>query len=166
MKNQGKVAASVVSAVALVGLGATPLTALAAPEAPSDHAAQAAMLSAAETTSTNDTAAVARVEGTFSFNQNEVTSTHEIAGVFTKAAATLCQATPDYFAQEIADKITVCVHGTPALEATMQELSSEDGDKGFVMACACASNAPGGGAAVNAEVQGIPLATIVEMLNA
>lgn len=165
MKNRGTVATSVVSAVALVSLGATPLTALAVQDTPDGQAAQNETCLVTESASSDKAVAPTHVEGTFTFNQNEITSNQDIVSVFAKAAATLCQATPDYYAQEVAKKITICAHGAPVLESTVHELTEGNENDGFILACACASNAPGGGAAVNAEVQGVPLAAIAAAVN-
>ena len=53
-----------------------------------------------------------------------------------------------------------------AFEATVDEMAEGKGAKTLVMACACASNVPGGGAIANAEVSGVSLEAIAQMAGA
>ena len=84
------------------------------------------------------TESIKEVRGAFAFDQTTTVATASIVEVFNKAAATLCSAT-----------------------ATVDELSDEEGAQSYIIGCACATNAPGGGAIVNADVQGVPFASIV-----
>lgn len=113
------------------------------------------------------TSSVSSVQGTFSFDQNALTSNEAMANVFQKAAATLCQTMPEY-------GVAVAGEGLGAIEvsgpdgsfsATVDELADGE-DFGAIVGCACATNAPGGGAIANAEVQGVALATIAAVAHA
>ena len=44
------------------------------------------------------------------------------------------------------------------------ELAEAEDAGTFIMGCSCAMNAPGGGATVNAEVQGVALATLLGLV--
>ncbi len=167
MKMNGKTAAATMSAVALIGASAMPLAAVAAPavDAP-ESAAPAAVQVGENAAANNGTVRSDHVEGTFSFDQGAVTPTTEIASVFAKAAATLCQALPGYSCDAVAQHLMLSSNGNPVILATAQELAAQDGEAGFVMACACATNGPGGGAVVNAEVSGTSVATLAALADA
>lgn len=109
---------------------------------------------------------VANVEGSFSYDQNTVSSVSYVSEVFNKAAAVLCSALPDYGMVQHAPLIAVGGDVDNAFEATVDEMASEEGSKSFVLACACASNVPGGGAIANAEVSGVSLESIAHMAGA
>lgn len=51
-------------------------------------------------------------------------------------------------------------------EATVEELAEQTDVENLVVGCACSSNVPGGGAIVNAEVSGIPIAAVAAMVAA
>lgn len=63
------------------------------------------------------------VQGTFSFSQDQLTSTSSL-GVFNKAAAALCAALPEYATQSASMAIAVAENGTYV--GTVDELASED----------------------------------------
>lgn len=110
---------------------------------------------------------VRQVQGEFSYDQATVTSNEAIANVFQKAAATLCQTMPEY-------GVSVAKAGMGIIEvsgldgsfsATVDDLADGE-DFGAIVGCACATNAPGGGAIANAEVEGVALATIAALAQA
>lgn len=161
MKSAGALASSMllVSAAAAGAAGMTQ-TAFADEEARD----QAAAVDAA-TGSTAETQGVESVAGQFSFTQDAVTANATIGGLFTKAAAALCSSMPQYALS--------CTCGAPlmvtgpdgtVMEATMEDLAADDGST-FVMGCACATNAPGGGAIANAEVSGAAIASVLAALS-
>ena len=149
-----KTAGSVAGAAVMMGgtLMLTPMAALAL-------GADAPTVPAQEATAEQDAAiaeqgvAAARVEGTFAFSQDALTSNGDIASLFRKAAATLCEGLPVY------DADTVC-------EATIEELTEQTDVENLVIGCACSSNMPGGGAIANAEVSGIPVAAVAALVAA
>lgn len=157
-------ATSTVMGAALVMGGA--MVALPAQASAQDINADAAFVQNATELGLEDAAGASRaevqkVEGTFSFSQDIVTSNGDIANVFQKAAATLCQAMPEYAAAGNAGSIEV--NGPDAsFAATVDEMAGDE-DFGSIVGCACATNGPGGGAIANAEVQGVALATIATL---
>lgn len=106
------------------------------------------------------TESIKEVRGAFAFDQTTTVATASIVEVFNKAAATLCSAMPQYAMD--AQGRPVCVKSpNTSFTATVDELSDEEGAQSYIIGCACATNAPGGGAIVNADVQGVPFASIV-----
>lgn len=110
---------------------------------------------------------VQQVQGEFSFDQATLTSNETMASVFQKAAATLCQTMPEYgVSMAKAGMGVIEVSGSEgSFSATIDELADGE-DFGAIVGCACATNAPGGGAIANAEVEGVALATIAAMAQA
>ena len=109
---------------------------------------------------------VSNVEGSSSYDQGSLSSTSYIAEVFNKAAASLCASLPDYGIVQGSPRVTVDGDVDNAFEATVDEMAEGKGAKTLVMACACASNVPGGGAIANAEVSGVSLEAIAQMAGA
>ena len=106
------------------------------------------------------TESIKEVRGAFAFDQTTTVATASIVEAFNKAAATLCSAMPQYAMD--AQGRPVCVKSpNTSFTATVDELSDEEGAQSYIIGCACATNAPGGGAIVNADVQGVPFASIV-----
>ena len=166
MKMNGKTAAAAMSALALAGMSVAPMAAMAAPEATADS-------TGAEVTRVADNAVEAsgivrtdQVEGTFSYDQEAVTPTSQITTVFAKAAATLCQAMPEYVSETTATSLVLTAPNSPEIVATIQDLAARDGNPGVIMACACATNGPGGGATANAEVEGASVASLAALAGA
>lgn len=106
------------------------------------------------------------VDGTFSYSQDELSSNKTIAGVFCKAAATLCSSLPDYGMACAQSSISVAGDIGNAFSATVDEMADQEGTASYTMACACASNLPGGGAIANAEVEGVSLESIAKLAQA
>lgn len=105
---------------------------------------------------------VPNVSGGFSYQQSVVTPNWKIAEVFQKAANALCNATTELTVTAAADwSLTVSGDVENAYTATLGELAADD-EQTTLMGCSCAANTPGGAAVINAEVTGVPLATIVE----
>lgn len=104
------------------------------------------------------------VEGEFTFDQAVVSSNATIAGVFAKAASTLCASVPDYAVRCACGNVIVVSGGEESVQASVADLVEAEGSSTYIMGCACASNVAGGGAAVNAEVQGVALATLLGLV--
>ena len=106
--------------------------------------------------------AVPSVQGEFSYSQTVITPNSRIAQVFQKATNALCQASREMTVAAPEDW-TISVSGDVdnAYEATLGELAAQD-EQTTVMGCACAGNPAGGAAIINAEVTGVPLASIIE----
>lgn len=166
MKMNGKTAAAAMSALALASMSAVPMAAMAAPETATESTDAEAVQVASQAVSTSSTIRMNRVEGTFSFDQQAVTPTNQITSVFAKAAATLCQAMPGYVSETTATSLVLSAPNNPEIVATIQDLASRDGNPGVVMACACATNAPGGGAVANADVEGASVASLAALAGA
>ena len=110
-----------------------------------------------------DNAAVKTVSGTFSYDQNVATSNATISTLFTKAAATLCASLPEYGTTQVG----ICVSVTSPnglYSGTVADMAAEDGAASTLMGCACATNTAGGGAIMNAQAQGVALATIAALV--
>lgn len=159
MNSKIKLVGSTVGAVALL----TPAVAAAVPVEAQTIDAPAAVAAACETEVAAETATVP-VEGAFSYDQGVVTSTQAIAEVFNKAAASLCAALPQYEVDAQGRVLCVKSPGT-SFSATVEDMA-EEGAESYVIGCACASNGPGGGAVMNAEVSGVSLEAVADMAGA
>lgn len=107
------------------------------------------------------------VEGTFSFDQNTVTPLERIASMFRNASAALCASLPTYDLPEASWPITVGGSASDhEFTATVDQMAVYEDAMSYIMGCACASNLPGGGAIVNAEVQGVTLESIAQQAGA
>lgn len=107
----------------------------------------------------------ATVQGEFAYDQATVTPTATISAMFTKAAATLCATAPEY-AQQCVVNCPIHVTGNgAAMDATVADMAGEDGNKAMIMGCACSTNAAGGGAIMNAQAEGVAIATVVAMFS-
>lgn len=160
--NTAKKVGAVIGTVALVGSGvAIAAPVLASESTPSAAASQVVQVKAAE-----DSAAAENVQGSFNFDQSAVSSNASISEVFAKASAALCSALPNYGVMNLAHAIVISGNVDSAFEATVSEMASDTEEGAMVMACACASNVPGGGAIVNAEVSGVTLESIANKAGA
>ncbi len=154
-----KVLGSVASSVLLVSAGA----AVAAPALNATVGDDAvAYAAAADEVAATDAQNAVAVQGQFSYDQGKVTPTIEVASVFSKAAAALCVSLPDYVVPAASGPITI--EGNTTMQATVSDMQSDDAAESVLMACACASNVAGGGAVANAEVSGVTLATVADMV--
>ncbi|MDO4443756.1 MAG: molybdopterin-dependent oxidoreductase [Slackia sp.] len=105
---------------------------------------------------------VANVQGDFGYTQDAITSNDRIAAVFNRGAAALCDAATELTIASPSDwAISVTGDVANAYSATLAELESDELTS-TVMGCSCASNGVGGLAAINAEVTGVPLASVIE----
>lgn len=114
----------------------------------------------------SDVVNVANVEGSFAFDQNTVSSNSYIADVFNKAASSLCASMPDYNVKQAGQIITVDGMVDRSFEATVDDMTADEGAVALILACACSSNLAGGGAIANAEVSGVSLESIAQMAGA
>lgn len=104
------------------------------------------------------------VQGDFSFTQDATMDNKTIAHVFNKAAATLCTSLPLYEVDEANSGIAI---SGPEGYASI-DLANDDtlGTQARILGCACATNMPGGGAVMNAEVSGVTLESVFAMVKA
>ena len=139
---------NVVAALAAVSMTAMPVASAFATPAddaaqPASAAGQAAVFAQEDA---RDARAAAPIQGTFAWDQATITPNALIKTVFQKAAIALCNAVSGDVQQ--------------AYTATLGELADDD-ESTAIMGCTCVSNGAGGPAAINAEVTGVPLATII-----
>ena len=108
------------------------------------------------------------VVGEFGYSQDAVSMTFYIANVFSKAASALCQGIPQYgVSSEGSAAILVRNGGGAGAEMTVGQMAAAaDEQSAYVMACSCATNAAGGGAIANAQVQGVKLASVAAQAGA
>lgn len=99
------------------------------------------------------------VSGQFFYSQDTCTDNGYFTQAFTRAVASLCQATAQYHVADLG-AIRVSMAGEQ-LAATVDEIADESGAASMVTACACASNGPGGGAMGNAEVSGASIESVM-----
>lgn len=105
---------------------------------------------------------VPHAEGAFAYQQSIITPNWKIAEVFQKATNALCNATTEFTVTAASDwAVSVSGDVENAYSATLGELAADD-ERTTLMGCSCAANTAGGSAVINAEVTGVPLATIVE----
>lgn len=159
-KWNGKTVGAVASAAMLAVTGAANVAPALAAQ-PDDAA-----IVAEQGTATAPEAAQAVVQGEFSYSQEIITPNATISSVFAKAAATLCKTATQECTACCASAIAVGGDVTNGFSATVAEMSEEDLTQALIMGCSCASNAAGGGAIANAEVEGVPLETILKMATA
>lgn len=114
-----------------------------------------------ETAVVNGLTAVSNVAGTFSYTQDSLSSNGYISNVFSKAAATLCSSLPDYAIRNVEENLVI--RGADGAAWTVPEQTLENESAAKIIGCSCASNAPGGGATVQAEVSGISLEDLVTL---
>ena len=104
-----------------------------------------------------------RLEGTFAYNQDVVSSSAQIRGIFCKAAATLCASLPQYGTTTCGSMLVSGPNG-PVFDGVLGQGDSDDSASSHIIGCSCATNAAGGGAIVNADVSGTAVATLAAML--
>ena len=109
------------------------------------------------------TAGTERLEGSFTYNQDVVSSSAQIRGIFCKAAATLCASLPQYGNATCGSMLVSGPNG-PVFDGMLGQGDSDDSASSHIIGCSCATNAAGGGAIVNANVSGTAVATLAAML--
>lgn len=152
---------SVLGAAALIGGGITGLAATTPDLALAEQAANT--LEQPNQAATTETASALPVLGEFSFTQNATLGNDEIANIFNKASATLCQSLPLYEIEQSDASLPLSVPNASMSvdlsDAEMFEMQDR------ILGCACATNMPGGGAVMNAEVSGITLESFLAMVS-
>ncbi len=157
-----KIAGTAGSLLMLSSMGAGAALAFAdeSAEAPAVGNAHSAQIEARQAGSMQK---VQEVLGTFTFSQTVVNTNAEIARA-TKAAAYLCNSQgSEMLGETAADQWSITVGGD-VLEpytATIAELRTDPSVQRTVLGCACAGNPTDGAAAVNAEVTGVAMKTIL-----
>lgn len=162
MKKTAAVASVLTTALALGGASASALAATPVDvETPGIETAEA---NAGETFS--PFVRVSNVQGVFGASQDVVSPLGDIANRFSKAATALCASLPDYDVTAAQGKIAVTGDVENPFEATVTEMTEEEEAQTYLLKCACASNIPGGGAIINAKVEGVSLASIAALARA
>lgn len=106
-----------------------------------------------------------KAEGRFSYTQDVVTPNSTIASVFMTAATSVCASMPQYVASEMGCDISVSAP-SGSYVGSVADMSAEEGAAALMMACSCASNVAGGGAIANADVSGVTLETVADLVGA
>ena len=168
-----KIAGAAGSALLLAGLGGAapaPQMTLAAEAGAGSQADATALVKGSEAQAVAATPAVrqAAVEGAFAWTQAEVTPTELVASRMGGAAQVLCGSS--WVAgddQASAEEWVLRVTGDVESEvvATLGELA-EEGAYHATMGCSCAGNGADGLASVNAEVEGVTVAYLLETAGA
>lgn len=169
-----KIAGAAGSALLLAGLGGAvlaPQTTLAAEAGAGSQAGTAALVKGtAAQTAAAPTVRQAAVEGAFAWTQAEVTPTELVASRMGGAAQVLCGSSwaveggeAGVPAAEWALRVTGDVESE--VVATLGELA-EEGAYHATMGCSCAGNGADGLASVNAEVEGVTVAYLLEAAGA
>lgn len=164
MTSKTKTMGAVAGSMLLLGSSALGFAATQAQPAVADVVTPEVEAASVEAQAGSDVAQVSVVAGQFSYDQAAVSATSDISNVFVKAAASLCASLPNYEVPAIEQAIRVSVAGGPVIEATVSDMANAEGAQSYTMACACASNLPGGGAIGNAEVEGVSLESIAAMM--
>lgn len=168
-----KIAGAAGSALLLAGLGgiaSVPEATLAAEAGTSLQISADSLAGGAEApvVATASIERQAAVEGTFAWTQAEVTPTDLVASRMGGAAQVLCGSSWNTADGEAAAGDWV-LHVTGDVEnevvATLDELA-EEGAYHAVMGCSCAGNGADGLASVNAEVEGVTIAYLLETAGA
>lgn len=159
MRKAGAVAGSVMLAGAAMAGIAQP--ALAAGAETNDNVALQA--ESASATVADSGVQVDKVRGSFSYDQNTVSSTSTVRNAFAKAAAVLCAGLPDYHV-EGTGVIRVIGNGA-SFDATVDDLAADTDQDTYLIGCACSTNGPGGGAIINADVSGVTVAALAAMVD-
>lgn len=157
MNLTSKKAAATVGCLVLAASGMAATVPAAAQEPPSQTVAQTSASQSAHA----GKAALASVAGTFAFDQEAVSSNRTISSVFGKAASVLCASLPRYALD--GQGRAICVSSPGASFGTALEDLAESGTTNITVGCSCASNGTGGGAAINANVSGVPLALLASL---
>lgn len=108
----------------------------------------------------------ANVQGDFAFDQGVLSSNADISNTFSKASTALCANMPAYLETLEAQPINVGGDVGNGFSATLSEIADDEGTESYELACSCASNPAGGGAIVNANVEGVSLASIADKARA
>ena len=102
-----------------------------------------------------------QVEGTFTWDQGTITPNEVIKSVFQKASIALCDAASELTIADAEDwAISVSGDVQQAYSATLGELADES-EGTMIKGCTCVSNGAGGPASINAQITGVPLASII-----
>lgn len=161
---QKSIAVGAGSMLVLAGMGATAL----AQEQPTVNASDAAVAAEAGQTTTAGSNLVKsdKVNGIFTFTQEQVDSTDDIQKNLGTAPKYLCGANATEAGESVPlEDWAIEVKGDVgnAFTATYDELAEEYEAHAVVMGCACAGNPSDGAASANALVKGIPVLTLLEM---
>lgn len=108
---------------------------------------------------------VPHVQGAFAFTQAKTSSTAQIAAAFKGASRAVC-GTVLAPAAEVLPRPVQVTGGTRDFEATVDEMAQEGQVERRLLGCACMGNPAGGDDIVNAEVEGVTIASIARLAGA
>ncbi len=160
MNSTKKMLAGTLASAALLTSTGAAVVALPVVDTPAHEAYAQEVMSIASDQTANETV---KVEGTFSFSQDAMTETKTFSEVFCKAAATLCQAMPEYTAT-VADGVIHVTGPQGAYDAALHEGEEDSASSHAPMACVCATNVAGGGAAANVFVGGVSVSDLASQV--
>lgn len=102
------------------------------------------------------------VTGVFAYNQERASSNDQISATFGKASAALC-GNKSAFAELTGEAMgAMAQYLQPKTALILAQSRSVEGDDFQLMSCVCATNAAGGGAAMQAHVSGRSVASIAQ----
>ncbi|MEC4271884.1 hypothetical protein VJ923_01755 [Adlercreutzia sp. R25] len=108
-------------------------------------------------------AAQREVVGEFAYTQDAVSSTTEISSVFNKAAAVLCAKMPEYTADALSNNVKL-VSPAAVMDVALDAVEGDEDAPVLRLGCACSSNVAGGGAIMNADISGVPLSVLSDVV--
>lgn len=160
-KRFGTVAVSAIAVTSMMG-GAAVGFAATAPDAEDTQAA------AAQTVEDAAVVAVDKVEGTFAFNQTDLSSISEIRRAIGQSARYLCGSQFGFDNADVTDarewRLAIGGSVDEAWAGTVGELTDTVGEVRIAMGCACMGNPVGGFATISAEVTGVSIRSIMELV--
>ena len=109
-----------------------------------------------------DLVAVPNPQGSFSFTQDKLSSDADIKAAFKGASQAICGSIR-VAGQEIAARSVRVSSPERSFDATVQEMAESGEAQHFVMACVCMGNPAGGRDVVNADVDGVSVASIAKL---
>ena len=113
--------------------------------------------------SATQTASSAEMTGFFSADQEKVTPSSRIKEIFLKAS-TMCASMQIEVLNELSPEISVGGDVDNPVVATVDELADSEGTQRMILACACSTNDVNGDAVVNADVSGVSVEDIANLV--
>ena len=160
-KRFGAVAVSAIAVTSMMGGAAVGF----AQNAPETDEAQ---IAAAEASDAAVLVAVDKVEGTFTFNQTDLSSIAEIQRAISQSAKFLCGSQFGFDNADVTDarEWKLAIGGTveKAWAGTVGDLADKVGEVRIAMGCACAGNPAGGFSTISAEVTGVSIRSIMGLV--
>lgn len=163
--NSKKITGAVVSLAMLGSIGFTAGVQAINAQPVADDVANAAAEENGATAQESALMTVSQVNGTFSYDQNVLSSNEDITNIFNKAAASMCSTGTSYGVSGEQQPISISGLVGNTISATVDDMASSAGAVAYTLACACATNIAGGGAMANALVEGVSFESIMEAAN-